>query len=358
MRNALIPVLLSAAALFVPATAGAQMGPQAAEAAADQLVAPANLTLGAVGGVSRDASNTGRLAPSVEFVLDATAENKVGTVGIGWRNGQGQFRLAVSAPLDSGGEAEPISLLGLPSGGKVTLAFNRLNWRGPTPLEQLHALELCTKTLKAMNRTAGRPEEPIELADCDVRKGKLPLTEAAALRQLYHLDDRIWLFGLDASIERATFNYLASGTLQPGKEAHEAVAGTARIGHFLGPYGFLFASYSYRHAHRAGSAPTEVCRPIAGTDSLRCDQAVLGKPSPTTMQVATVEVRKFFAKRAAFNPSVQYDFENDITAIDVPIYFIKNAGGTPTGGVRLSWRSDTKQVLASVFVGGALSLLP
>jgi hypothetical protein len=57
-----------------------------------------------------------------------------------------------------------------------------------------------------------------------------------------------------------------------------------------------------------------------------------------------------------------YDFkEKDgkhLWGFEVPIYFLTTAGtANPTGGVRFGWRSDTKEVTAVVFIGGAFKFL-
>jgi len=47
-----------------------------------------------------------------------------------------------------------------------------------------------------------------------------------------------------------------------------------------------------------------------------------------------------------------------VTAVLIPVYFLKDAKGTPIGGVRGGWRSDTNAVTISLFVGAAFGLMP
>jgi hypothetical protein len=42
----------------------------------------------------------------------------------------------------------------------------------------------------------------------------------------------------------------------------------------------------------------------------------------------------------------------------IPVYFLKDAKGSPIGGVRGSWRSDTNAATLSVFIGAAFQLTP
>ena len=72
-------------------------------------------------------------------------------------------------------------------------------------------------------------------------------------------------------------------------------------------------------------------------------------------RVAYGEYRRFF-KHIGLSPRVSRGFEDNVTGIDVPVYFLKDNGGF-TGGVRLGWRSDTHDISASVMVGMQLRLL-
>ena len=58
------------------------------------------------------------------------------------------------------------------------------------------------------------------------------------------------------------------------------------------------------------------------------------------------------------SPMVQYDVKKNVTAVIAPFYFLQDSKKNLIGGVRGSWRSDTKAVIISVFVGGAFALLP
>jgi hypothetical protein len=311
------------------------------------LAAPANMTFGTAAGVASGELRPGVPRLAVQFLLDATSDQKNGTVALGWKSGQqSHFLLTMTGPLDSGTQqAAPISLLGLPTGASIKLSASRLNWRGPSGLEQLETQRLCEDLAKR------------GISPCQTDNENIPLLERTALRQLSHVDDTPWFIGGDVGIERAAFRFLEPGTLAARSKNHETYTASGRLGYYSDALGFVIGSYAYRRSHAPAGSPADICQVIDGTTALRCQPAVIGAPAPRRLSVASVELRKFFAAPIAISPSVQRDFEKDITAVDVPLYFLKT-GSSLTGGVRFGWRSDTKEVAAVVFVGTAIGLLP
>jgi hypothetical protein len=333
---------LLAVVIMVAAASTAAAQPLESDAAERTLAAPANLPLGAIAGVPPGARGS-----ALQLILDATDDQKVGTVALGWKSGQqDHFLLTLSGPLDeSTNRAAPLSLIGLASGAAVKFSGNRLNWRGPNLREQAEIQQLCEALAKR------------KISPCQTDNEEIPLIERDALRRLTHLDDTPWLVGGEVGIERAGYEFLESGTLAARSENHQNWSIGARLGHYSPVYGFLIGSYSYHRGHIAAGLPADVCVPIDGTAALRCESSVIGEPGPTKLSVAGVEVRKFFASPVAIAPSVRHDFVNDVTAVDVPMYFLRS-GASLTGGVRVGWRSDTDEATAVVFVGTAISLLP
>jgi hypothetical protein len=71
----------------------------------------------------------------------------------------------------------------------------------------------------------------------------------------------------------------------------------------------------------------------------------------------TLEVRRRFSA-FALSPWIQYDAIGHVTAVGVPVYFLRSDKGSLNGGVRANWRSDTKAVTLSIFVGTVLGTVP
>jgi len=328
-----------------------------ATAAEKTLAAPANLTFGTVAGVLSStaaelekAGNPGLAVPTsaLQILLDATNDKKVGTVAIGWKNGQqSHLLLTLSGPVDeSSGEATPASLDGLANGSQAKLSFNRLNWRGPSGLEQLALRDdVCPKLIAKYG------------GECDTNNAKIPALEREALADLLHLNDIPWLIGGDVSVGRSGFKFLEPDTLAAQSWSKESFSATGRVGLYVPALGFVFGSYSYKRGYSAAGPASNICQPLPNTNATKCQTAVIGEPTEKKRHVASLEVRKFFAGPVATTPSFQFDLENDVRIVDVPIYFMRTAGSL-TGGIRFNWRSDTKETQAVVFIGTAIGLLP
>jgi hypothetical protein len=106
-----------------------------------------------------------------------------------------------------------------------------------------------------------------------------------------------------------------------------------------------------------GAPETEVCSPLTGTLSLQCGKRVLRAPFRQASEIIGGEVRKFFNSRFAITARLNHDLKDDVTGLEVPLYFVRNSDGGLTGGISIGWRSDTDAVIASAFVGQVLALI-
>jgi len=325
--------LLAATMGLASAPAVAQTLAARAEASGQ---APANLPLATV-------LTPGGGSPAAQFILDASAKDKVGTFAIGWRTGHGHTQLSFSGPLNSDQVTEPVSLTGLSKGATGKIEFNRLNWKAPTPEELKKATDVCVRI-------------DVPLNQCSYRQLLVAGREEAALIGQYtHVNARPWIVGGSFSATKRTFEFLVKDTLADDSKEKTGVTATGRIGVFSSTFGFLIASGTYRKDFRAGDDPAEICQPIPGTSATRCEEVVVGGPNPSDKKLLTVEVRRLFVAGGGVAPQVAYDFRNDRWLADVPVYFVPGKGNV-TGGVKFTWRSDTRAVGAVVFIGTALEL--
>ena len=324
------------------ASGAATAQPETASDAQKSLTAPANLTFGAVAGSS------GPRGSSMQIILDASKKDKIGTAALGWGSGQRQIQLAFSGPLDSNEATTPLSLTGLAPGANAKLSFSRLSWRGPDPRERQEILALCTRA--GLDPASADPAKT-----CDLKNFSSPDDEAL-FRFLNHLDDWPWMIGGEVTGGRVTQKYLDSKSLASLSQSEMTWNAVGRIGAFSS-LGFAIGAFTYSESLLAAGAASQICRPIEGTTGLKCDNSVLGAPHGKTSAVVSVELRRFIASAAAWSPSIQYDLKNDVTAVEVPVYFL-GSGTTPMGGIRFGWRSDTEEVSAVVFVGAAFRMIP
>jgi hypothetical protein len=119
-----------------------------------------------------------------------------------------------------------------------------------------------------------------------------------------------------------------------------------------------YVGVGYRREHAIGAEdPSEVCRPVAQTGASTCADAVVGRPRITNRNILSAEARTFIGPFGS-NPSVNVDLSNRVTGVQVPLYFAHDDEGGLIAGVTPSWRSDTKDFSAFLFIGGTLDLVP
>lgn len=176
----------------------------------------------------------------------------------------------------------------------------------------------------------------------------------------------IYLWGVSVKGGTETFDYFDPTTLAE----HSTERTPWGVSAFI--YGKPFdgdtlvtVTYSYQETYRA--ADTLVVCP-GGPAPVVCVNGPIGEPSRRDAQLASVELRRRFQfAEGSFFPSIgisaqfTYDFESDVTGIDVPIYFLQDEWGKEdaklTGGLRLGWRDDTDDFTVGLFISQPFSIL-
>ncbi len=358
--------------MCTPGVASAQSVPgekSTAQKGVETAAAPANLSLAALPGASAGAEQKVTFA---QAILDASIKDKVGTASFGWKTGKRQVQLSFSGPVGSSGEAAPLSLTGLSSGAKGKLSMSRMFWRSPNPVEQRDLTALCTRLKLGLPETSSGT---FTQADFD-RAKRMPACRVTAITNpadraqyefLSHLYAVPWMIGFDGTAGQTSHRFVRQATLEAGTENRLEWGFSGRAGFFKQGVGFFLASYSYAESSVAAGPATQICRPMAGITAeggaTRCDTLIVGAPTPKTTSAITAELRRLVSNKFAMSPSVTYDFkknqdDKNVWGVEVPVYFLTTSATTnPTGGVRLGWRSDTKEVTAVVFIGGLFKFL-
>lgn len=371
LRRSMVGVTLGALFVGTGALARAQSDPHR-EIVHQTLQAPANLTLGTLPATSYQGDST-----TVELVLEGTTDDKTGVASIGWKRGSRELRVKVKGPLDKSGRAEPLSLEGLGADAELDVAFNWMAFGHPTPEEQGQVFDVCNAILpeacRATNAAKGcdkltTPVTVDQLATlctdpdtapdvcrvCNLEE--MPSRYRPVVQRLLRHDTPSWIFGGNVTGGRKTFEYLEGTDLTAQSVIRDSWSATARLGFYSSDFGFVLASYTYERGYRAAGGEADICQPIAGTPAVRCSAGVIGAPVEQERRFLSLEARRFFLGGTAIAPRIQRDLEKKTTAVAVPIYFLTNKEGAPTGGVRLAWRSDTRAATVSVFVGAALKV--
>jgi hypothetical protein len=113
----------------------------------------------------------------------------------------------------------------------------------------------------------------------------------------------------------------------------------------------LYAGVRWEQAYHARTAH-DVCTPAAfgpaGTES--CASLVVGAPRGRERAVATVSGAWSIGGNAAARVTLSHDIRRGVTGIDLPVWLLQNPAGGLAGGVRLGYRTDTREMTFALFV--------
>lgn len=97
------------------------------------------------------------------------------------------------------------------------------------------------------------------------------------------------------------------------------------------------------------------CPPSTSTTPVVCFDDEFAGAKEDNAEVLSLEAKKIY-KKIGFAPKVSYDFEDDVVGVDFPIYLATNSKEEFTGGIKLGWRNDDDDLIASIFIGAPLKL--
>jgi hypothetical protein len=278
------------------------------------------------------------------------------------------LKLSLKGPIGKDAtEAELVTLDGLENFVTASLGYTYTLWPSPNGSldESTYAKQsaLCAEYAR-VNRKPYDSEEH----DCTEQFFDPKKPRGAELKDRFELlawgTKPIQLFGVEASYGQAVFQYLNPENLEKGESTEYANAvslyagllqlRTSKEGRARSDV-LVFAGYRREETYTAGEA-TELCTPLGETGAERCDDVVLGGPSRKERDLAFIELRRFFFGEVPIgvSPRLTYDFEEDITGVELPIYFLTDAAGGLIGGVRAAWTSESDEVSLAAFVGKKL----
>jgi hypothetical protein len=321
-----------------------------------------------------------------QLALEGSIAEKVATASAAWtrRDGRETLEVKLSGPFDEGAaEVQPFTLEGFTDSASAKLVYSRFIWRketrrdaGGRPLQDLacrlvgKAAEDCqlddflengqerTWDLTRQHQQAP-PQEKEDIcgllaavpASCDA-EGLRRADLAAAYLALTGALEVPTMVGVSASFGRRSFEYIDAGD-EEAVANHDNVTAAAYVARYWRRAGYLALRGTFKRAWSAAEGdPDEICQAVPGRDLARCRTAPLGPPQVRTTGVATLEWRRFLGPDLALNPTVSRDFEARVWSLQLPIYFLATDKGL-TGGARLGYRSDTRQLTFGVFVGAA-----
>ena len=155
-----------------------------------------------------------------------------------------------------------------------------------------------------------------------------------------------------------TYSYINVPDLTAASDTKTDYSVAGRAGFFTSQLGFVIGSAAYQRTSSAGADGVSLCRPVVGTAATSCSDAVLKPPNQSDSYMLSLQLRRALTGDVFVAPAVQHDVRKHVTSVLVPIYFLKDSKGTPIGGLRGGWRSDTHDVSVVLFVGAGFVLTP
>lgn len=219
---------------------------------------------------------------------------------------------------------------------------------------------VCDRYKNARFNGATAPKDYCEKPDIAMFQATLGVTkeEAKSFQQRNSalIDKGHALFwGLKYQGNRNKYKYSDASTYADKSETKDGSGVIASIG-YLTPSDNFF-SFNYRNETSfKGAQKTQICTPLGSTPNFQCKDSALGAPEKKNDNIVELEYRRFFSDSFAVSPKFIYGLDDGTYGFDLPVYFLKGKSGL-MGGVKLGWRSDTKDVTLGAFIGAALSFI-
>lgn len=157
-------------------------------------------------------------------------------------------------------------------------------------------------------------------------------------------------YSITATFSDPSFAHRDSATLGKRSVDHAAYAIEAGDGYRWSSTA-LHAAVRWEQSYRAQTAQN-VCTPAsfgpAGTTT--CSSIVVGAPASSVKTVASVSGAWSIGGNGAVRLTLSHDVQHGVTGIDLPVWVVRNAAGGLAGGVRFGYRTDARQLTASLFV--------
>jgi hypothetical protein len=260
-----------------------------------------------------------------------------------------QWKAAFSAPLNADAKFSDIGTLdSLASGFKFELGLSgrmtKLYLMSGDSLNQAHA--------KAITRC--EKNRPTDVVDCSaLEKDTAVIQRFVNLSDGAHQGTAKW--GANFSVGYDKFDYRDVITLAELSEKKVGYAADAFLS-YLFPTGTtsVSAHVKYELGYSAGKKKI-LCPFNAGPAPIQCFNDPASAPTKDKSVLAQFDLRQYLGKGLgtdfAIAPLITYDVSDDVLGVDIPVYLVSDGKFGLTGGIRAGWRSDTKNVVAGVFVG-------
>lgn len=317
---------------------------------------PANSAVAPLDSAPGDSSSAG---PSAVEVSGGESD---GRISIRYSSevsgGNGQFTrwsLAVSTPTDGKPALTVLSMTSIPDDTAASFRFTQA-FGGRSPIPDIEGdpviAGICARMAAA--RLAKLGPTPLGMSrDCQSDDVKTYLgKEFRDFQWAIASAKPFILLGFEADVGYHNASYINTSTITQVSQTNEVwVIGASLTGYWARRGTLASVRVNYKQDYTDQTTGT-AC-PAPGPPAVTCLTGALGAPTRNQALSATLELRQVFnvgEHRIAIGPSVVYDFENDVTGIDLPIYLVPNQDGVLNAGIHFGWRSDQDNITVGLFV--------
>jgi hypothetical protein len=158
------------------------------------------------------------------------------------------------------------------------------------------------------------------------------------------------LWGMEASLGRQerTFFEADAKKVKDDRAGYSFAAVGGMVFRQWSAYGRLTGKRDYQENDKA-----TFCTSITGSVLENCTSQPFGRAKQVESLILAAEAR-YFLKSVAFAPSAHYDFKSEVWRLEVPVFLLRDSDGGFTGGFKLAWQSDQRDLVAAIFVTKAL----
>lgn len=187
--------------------------------------------------------------------------------------------------------------------------------------------------------------------------------KAAAALERYFPRRAAWYLSVKGDVSTEIFKFSDSTTLQDAKDRRWSRSGAVTLGYLTAANVYVAASGRLERTYEAAKTQA-VCTIVELQTATACSNKTVGGPTGKTLAITEGEARRYLPPAGPLTLGIagiiRRDWENKETAIEVPLYFVKDKDGGLTGGVSAGYlwspKDDVKGARFTVFVGQAFGL--
>lgn len=301
-------------------------------------------------------------APNAQIALEGTNDQGTVTGRIGIFVHNVVLETKLSAPIGkTAKEANLIDLEGLPNKGTADFGATWTIWNPIADSARQRAACVAYLTGEGIAKDAVEADTLLRKTN---DKGEIayPCTRLALKGKYRDLFDKAVNWGTPVlltartKVGRQKYEYVRSPLFKDENAVYTSYAVTGAVGVIIPSGDFVQASFQYQKGYNEQDSE-QVCTPIDNSTSTHCRDIAVGAPLLQRKKLVQLEGRIFPGSSVGFNPKFAYDFEKRAVSLQMPIYMFHAKEGGLNGGVTAAWRSDTRALKVSLFIGQVFTLI-